>query len=187
LAFCASSEVAIQSPAWGWRERGQEAGKSFSRGHSDCERFRILRKSERARVFGVAMVTMSAMSRTGPLFVVPLSSLCARHAAKTCQKHGRLKPQFRLEPGARFGRARVLCGLTSSSGSGTGVWFDRALEAQGRQRRKPLLRWEEQRRWTRAWTGQNLTWNEEQSPYETLGEHCAHSRGDITSIHTMED
>jgi hypothetical protein len=146
-----------------------------------------LRKSERARVFGVAMVTMSAMSRTGPLFVVPLSSLCARHAAKTCQKHGRLKPQFRLEPGARFGRARVLCGLTSSSGSGTGVWFDRALEAQGRQRRKPLLRWEEQRRWTRAWTGQNLTWNEEQSPYETLGEHCAHSRGDITSIHTMED
>ncbi|KAG0618522.1 hypothetical protein M758_4G070900 [Ceratodon purpureus] len=112
------------------------------------------------------MVTMSAMARTGPLFVAPLSSLCARRVAKASQKHGRL---LRLESacGARF--ERVVCGLERSECARSGVWLDRTLEALGRRSRKALpVQWEE-RRWTRAWTGQNLTWNEEQSPYETLG------------------
>lgn len=133
------------------------------------------------------MVTMSAVSRAGPLFVVPLSSLCARHAAKSCQKHGRLKPsQFRSDS-ASFGLARALCGLPGISSSGSGVWLDRPLgEVHGSRRRKPLLRWEEQRRWTRAWRGQNLTWNEEQSPYETLGERCEQACGVATGEYNRQ-
>ena len=136
----------------------------------------------------MAMVTISAMSRTGPLFVVPLSSLCARHAAKSCQKHGRLKQQFRLDSaaGARCGWSRVLCGLPGSSCSSSGIWFDRSLEVERSRGRKPMLRWEEQQRWTRAWSGQNLTWNEEQSPYETLGEYFAQAWVVATAGHNEE-
>lgn len=118
------------------------------------------------------MVTMSALAQ--PLFVVvPLSSLCARQAGKSCQKlHGRLKSSpFRFESSTSGALClRALCNWPNG-GVSLGFRFDRALES--RRRNSPsllLLRWEDQQhRWTRAWAGQNMTWNEEQSPYETLG------------------
>lgn len=116
------------------------------------------------------MVTMSTIS--------PLASLCVRRSSKSCSKHGTnllsTHCSSHLSPGASLNSAKpsgchadVICKLPRFLPAPK-FWSNYELETVG-----IIMRQRQQEKWVRTWAGRNLaeTWNEKQSPYDTLGEH----------------
>lgn len=116
------------------------------------------------------MVTMSTIS--------PLASLCVRRSSKSCSKHGTnllsTHCSSHLSSGASLNSAKpsgchadVICKLPGFVPTPK-FWSNYELETVG-----IIMRQRQQEKWVRTWAGRNLaeTWNEKQSPYDTLGEH----------------
>lgn len=116
------------------------------------------------------MVTMSTIS--------PLASLCVRRSSKSCSKHGTnllsTHCSSHLSSGSSLNSAKssgchadVICKLPGFLPTPK-FWSSSELQTVG-----IIMRQKQQEKWVRTWAGRNLaeTWNEKQSPYDTLGEH----------------